>query len=414
MPSGREKAYTRDTGKTTTTEFAAVTKGSKTRNPHDPSRTPGGSSSGSGAAVGDLQVPIGLGTQTGGSTIRPGSFNGIYALKPTWNSITREGQKIYSLILDTLGLYARSVDDLQLLAQVFELKDDEPPPAQFTVRGAKFGFMKTASWEKAGPGTKAAMETAKELLVAHHAEVEDIELPDDLSDLLKWHETVLYTDGRPAFLPEYRVAKEELSDFLQGHVENVHKYSHAEQLKAFDCIAAARPRVDEILARYAAVITPSVPDEAPLGIEGTGSAVFNCIWTVSWALLHGSYKMQQTQSAKLHFSRPYTLRLSIYQASEVITECRLDCLWSLLGIEMKSCLPFVKASARSLKMKEDGSGSDSHQVPFDQRSIIQGYQRYVAVELFLRIVRDSRQLHLFLSPTTWWLNLISLFKYLMI
>lgn len=231
--------------------------------------------------MGDLQVPIGLGTQTGGSTIRPGSFNGIYALKPTWNSITREGQKIYSLILDTLGLYARSVDDLQLLAKVFELKDDEPPSIQFTVKGAKFGFMKTASWEKAGPGTKAAMETAKQLLKAHEADVEEIELPEDLSDLLKWHETVLYTDGRPAFLPDYTVAKEQLSEFLQGHVENVHQYSHAEQLKAFDSIAAARPRVDEILAKYAAVITPSVPDEAPVGLEGTGSAVFNCIWTVS-------------------------------------------------------------------------------------------------------------------------------------
>lgn len=226
-------------------------------------------------------MPLALGTQTGGSTIRPGSFNGVYAFKPTWNSITREGQKIYSLILDTLGLYARSVEDLQLLAAVFALKDDEPPPAKFEVKGAKFGFMKTPSWEKAGPGTKAAMAHAVELLKAHHAEVEDVELPADLTDLLRWHETVLYTDGRSAFLPEYRASKDKLSGFLTGHVENVHQYSRSEQLKAFDSIAAARPRVDELLARYAAVITPSVPDEAPEGIEGTGSPVFNCIWTVS-------------------------------------------------------------------------------------------------------------------------------------
>ncbi|CAN8098261.1 unnamed protein product [Discula destructiva] len=266
-------------GKTVTTEMAAVTKGSKTRNPHDPNRTPGGSSSGSGAAVADMQVPLALGTQTGGSTIRPGSFNGIYALKPTWNAITREGQKIYSLILDTLGLYARSVEDLQLLARVFNLNDDEPPPEKVTVKGAKFGFMKTPCWEKVGPGTEAAMAKAMDLLKSHHAEVEDVELPDDLDDLLKWHETVLYTDGRSAFLPEYRLAKDKLSDFLSGHVENVHHHSHSEQLKAFDSMAAARPRVDEILGRYAAVITPSVPDEAPVGIDITGSAVFNCIWT---------------------------------------------------------------------------------------------------------------------------------------
>lgn len=205
-------------------------------------------------------------------------------MKPTWNSVTREGQKIYSLMLDTLGFYARSVDDLQLLASVFELRDDEPPPTRFTLEDAKFGFMKTASWESAGPGTKAAMAKAKDLLVAHHAEVEEIEMPANLTDLLKWHETVLYTDGRVAFLPEYRVARDMLSDFLTGHVENVHRYSHADQLRAFDSIAAARPRVDEILAKYAAIITPSVPDEAPVGIEGTGSAVFNSIWTVCGSL----------------------------------------------------------------------------------------------------------------------------------
>lgn len=270
------------TGKTTTAEFAATTQGpANTRNPHDPSRTPGGSSTGSGAAVGDLQVPLALGTQTGGSTIRPGSFNGIYAFKPTWNAITREGQKIYSLILDTLGLYARSVEDLQLLGGVFGLQDDEPPLSAFTVKGAKFGFIRTPCWEHAGPGTKAAMEKAKALLKLHNAEIEEIELPDDLTDLLKWHETVCYTDGRSAFLPEYRVGKDMLSEFLVGHVENVRQYSHSEQLKAFDSIAAARPRVDAILGKYAAVITPSVPDEAPVGIESTGSAVFNCIWTVS-------------------------------------------------------------------------------------------------------------------------------------
>ena len=115
-------------GKTCTTEFAATTVGPKTKNPHDSSRTPGGSSSGSGAAIGDFQAPIGLGTQTGGSVIRPGSYNGIYAYKPTWNSVTREGQKIYALILDTLGFYARSVRDLELIADTFAIFDDVPAP----------------------------------------------------------------------------------------------------------------------------------------------------------------------------------------------------------------------------------------------------------------------------------------------
>lgn len=99
-------------GKTKTTEFAATPVGTDCANPHDPSRTPGGSSSGSGAVVADFQAPIALGTQTGGSVIRPGSFNGVVSFKPTWNAISREGLKIHALTLDTLGFFTRSVDDL--------------------------------------------------------------------------------------------------------------------------------------------------------------------------------------------------------------------------------------------------------------------------------------------------------------
>ncbi|KAM0269059.1 hypothetical protein ACHAQH_009837 [Verticillium albo-atrum] len=266
-------------GKTTTTEFAATTHGSATANPHDPSRTPGGSSSGSGAAVGDFQCPIGLGTQTGGSTIRPGSFNGVYAFKPTWGAISREGQKIYSLILDTLGLYARSVADLELLADVFALADDVAPAADFQVKGVKFAVCKTMVWPQAGPGTVNALETAVELLRAKGAQVEEISFPESLEDLPKWHATVLDSDGRTAFLPEYLTAKDKIAEQLVGHVENSGKVSRAEQLKAFDSIAAARPVVDEMLSKYAAVLAPSVPDEAPEGLERTGSAAFNVIWT---------------------------------------------------------------------------------------------------------------------------------------
>jgi Asp-tRNA(Asn)/Glu-tRNA(Gln) amidotransferase A subunit family amidase len=267
-------------GKTTTTEFAATTAGPKTRNPHDPKRTPGGSSSGSGAAVGDFQAPIALGTQTGGSTIRPGSFNGIYAFKPTWNSITREGQKIYSLIFDTLGLYARCVTDLELLADVFAIHDDEPAPTDFSVKGAKFALLKTMVWPNAGPGLVAVLDKAVSLLREQGAEVQEISLPAHLDSLPEWHRTVLSSDGRTAFLPEYTVAKDKISTQLVGHVENSDKISRKAQLTAFDAIAAARPVVDEILSKYDAVLTPSVPDEAPLGIEKTGSAAFCSIWTV--------------------------------------------------------------------------------------------------------------------------------------
>ncbi|KAM0243990.1 hypothetical protein ACHAP5_006654 [Fusarium lateritium] len=266
-------------GKTTTTEFAATTQGPQTTNPHDSSRTPGGSSSGSGAVVGDFQAPIGLGTQTGGSTIRPASFNGIYGFKPTWNSISREGQKIISLMLDTLGIYARSVADLNLLADVFALEDDEPPQTDFTVRNGKFAVCKTMVWPEAGSGLIQAMDKAVELLRSSGATVDEIEFPEHLQGLPEWHRIVFNTDGRTAFLPEYRVDKSRIADQLVGHVENNLNISRAAQLKAFDDIAAARPVMDGMLAKYDAVLTPSVPDKAPLGIEATGSAAFNKIWT---------------------------------------------------------------------------------------------------------------------------------------
>lgn len=269
-------------GKTTTTEFAATTAGPQTTNPHDSTRTPGGSSSGSGAVVGDFQAPIGLGTQTGGSTIRPASFNGVYALKPTWNAISREGQKIYSPILDTLGIYARSAADLQLLAEVFALRDDQPVDGAFTVEGARIAICDTMCWPSAGPGLEAAMAKGCELLEAHGADVREITFPEALRQLPDWHATVMLSDGRTAFLPEYRVDKAQLSRELVGQVENRHKISRAEQLRALDNIAAARPLVDRMLGKYDAVLVPSVPDEAPKGLESTGSAVFNGLWTVGF------------------------------------------------------------------------------------------------------------------------------------
>src|SRR5258707_3361367 len=107
-------------GKTDTVEFAAAGRKAATRNPHNLAHTPGGSSSGSGAAVGDCQVPLAFGTQTGGSLIRPASFNGVYGLKPTWGVVSREGAKQYSNTLDTIGWYGRSVADLSLGAKAFQ------------------------------------------------------------------------------------------------------------------------------------------------------------------------------------------------------------------------------------------------------------------------------------------------------
>ncbi|OIW33466.1 amidase [Coniochaeta ligniaria NRRL 30616] len=269
-------------GKTTTTQFAATVAGPPTTNPHDPARTPGGSSSGSGAAVGDFQVPLALGTQTGGSTIRPGSFNGVYAFKPTWGAVSREGLKIYSLVLDTLGLYARSVGDLEVLADVFALTDDEAVERREGVEGMRFALLKNARdvFPEPGTGTKGAMEKAVRLLRENGASVEEVGMEwPEFGKIPAWHRCIMSTDGRTAFLPEYRTNKEKLDGFLVGHVENAGGYTHKARLEALDGIGALRPRVDEVLGRFDALITPSVLDEAPLGIESTGSAAFNGAWT---------------------------------------------------------------------------------------------------------------------------------------
>ncbi|KAL4941774.1 hypothetical protein BDV06DRAFT_212351 [Aspergillus oleicola] len=269
-------------GKTTTTEFASTVQGPATTNPHSTDktgiRTPGGSSSGSGAAVADFQVPLSLGTQTGGSTIRPGSFNGIYALKPTWGVISREGQKVYSLTLDTIGLFGRCVEDLKLLAGVLGVKDDDLPAFK-GLKGATFGVIRGPTWDQAGSGTFAAMEKAQELLTAHGAIVEEVTLPSEFNQMPDWHAKIMAADGRVAFLSEYRTDKSQLQDFLVGHVENVKGYTHAQELAAFDGVASLRPVIDKIANGYDALLTPSVPDEAPLGIESTGSAAFNGMWT---------------------------------------------------------------------------------------------------------------------------------------
>ncbi|KAF5983279.1 amidase [Fusarium coicis] len=245
-------------GKTTTTEFAAIHVGPKTRNPHDRLRTPGGLSSGSGAAVADFQAPMALGTQTGGSLIRPASFNGIYR----W--------------------YGRCIKDLVLLANVFALQDnkDEDEDRSFQgIAGARFTICKTSIWPMAGLGTQDALARAADLLRSHGAQVIELELPSTFDDVPEWYRIGLHTEGRTSFLPEYRVRKDQIGQVLIEHVKNSDNFTRKTQLMASDSLAAMRPVFDEIASEYAAIITPSVPDEASVGLESTGSYIFCAMWS---------------------------------------------------------------------------------------------------------------------------------------
>ncbi|CAG7558256.1 unnamed protein product [Fusarium equiseti] len=265
-------------GKTTTTEFAFSFIGPATRNAHSLNHTPGGSSAGSAAAVADFQIPIALGSQTKGSIVRPAAFNGVYGFKPTWQSITREGQKFCSPSVDTIGFFARSVADFELLADAFALHDSED--SSFSeVKGSKFAVCKPVNWDMAGEGTIAAMKKAIELLRTHGAQVEELDLGPDFEKVVEWHNLIVKLEGATSLVPEYLQAKEQMDPALAKGVEERRRISRKAQLEAYDGLAALRPRFDKLAEEYVAVVAPSVLDEAPQGLGNTGDPVFASSWT---------------------------------------------------------------------------------------------------------------------------------------
>ena len=150
-------------GKSTTTEFTILNSGPKTTNPHDPNRTPGGSSAGSAAAVADFQVPLSVGTQTGGSVIRPASFTGIFSIKTSWNKIALGGIKPVAPTLDSFGVFACSIDDLQLVVDALA-PGDNGLSRTISLKETRLALVKSPMWPAAGPGTIEAMEKAASIL----------------------------------------------------------------------------------------------------------------------------------------------------------------------------------------------------------------------------------------------------------
>ena len=266
-------------GKTDTVEFAATGRRALTRNPHDLRRTPGGSSSGSAAAVADFHTPLALGTQTGGSTLRPASYCGVFGFKPTWNLVSNEGCRTYARSLDTLGWFARTAEDLSLLHSVLdpEYAADAPP---LRIEDARFALCRTPMWEEALPETRRALETAAERLRRAGARVEPLELPPSFSDLPRLQLLVMRAEGRSAFLAEYRTAGASLHPSLREQVENVDGHSRADLCAAYDTAALHRITFDRLAAGYDAVLTPSTPGVAPMGLAETGPLTFNGLWTL--------------------------------------------------------------------------------------------------------------------------------------
>lgn len=224
-------------------------------------------------------MPLTLGTQTGGSVIRPASYCGAWAIKPTWNAVSADGIKPCAASFDTLGWYGRTAADLDLLAEVYGIRDDLPL-ALNSVEGMKIALCHSPAWDMAGPATRAAMDAAASRLRAAGAEVTPLDLPEAFTGLTVAHKTIMQAEMRAAFLPEWREFGEALYPELAGILRNDAGRSRADLVAALDLAAACRARFDALSAPFDAVLTPSTPGTAPLGPEDTGAATFNRIWTL--------------------------------------------------------------------------------------------------------------------------------------
>lgn len=265
-------------GKTDTVEFASGGRKALTRNPYNPAHTPGGSSSGSGAAVGDYQVPLAFGTQTGGSHIRPASFNGIYGLKPSWSRVSREGLRMSSITLDTIGWYGRSVADLILVGTAYRIAEDTTP---ISPRGLRVGLCRSPVWHAITPDGAAALDTAAKRLADAGAIVEDLTLPEPFNHMHAAHKVIVNSEGGASFLPEYVNAHALLAPDLRAKVENELALTPERILESYTLADSCRAMLDGMFGpELDVILTPSSTGEAPEGLHTTGDAIFNSMWTL--------------------------------------------------------------------------------------------------------------------------------------
>ncbi len=264
-------------GKTDTVEFAAAGRRALTRNPYNGNHSPGGSSSGSAAAVAAGMVPLAIGTQTGGSTIRPASFCGIYAIKPTNGLISREGAKQYSYTLDTISWYGRAVADLALIADAFRFPEAAAPDSTKPLR---IGLCRTPYGEQATASAHAALETAAARLSDAGADVVELTLPEPFPELNQAQRTIMFAEGRVSFLPEYLHHHAKLHQDFRDRVENSSGITPERLRAAYDLAGLCRREFDTLAAGYDAILTFAAPGEAPADLQDTGNPIFNAMWTL--------------------------------------------------------------------------------------------------------------------------------------
>ena len=275
-------------GKTVTTEFAGSPDPGKTRNPHDPSRTPGGSSSGSAAAVADRMTPIAVGTQAGGSVLRPAGYCGVFGFKPTYGALGRGGIKVVTDTLDHVGVFARTVDDLALQSAVLSGPDADDPATRlpghvdFDVGEIEFaptiGLVRTSKWNEAEAASRDAVLTAVECFASAGASIEEVVLPW-FDELIEASIVILDVEVSVSLGDEYDTHLALLGPSARSRVERGRAVAPSVYHDALRVAAACRTSFDAVAQSVSCLLTPNTHGEAP-SLDTIGDALFNRGWTL--------------------------------------------------------------------------------------------------------------------------------------
>jgi amidase len=265
-------------GKSVTTEFAFMNPGS-TVNPHDATRTPGGSSSGSAATVAAGGAQFATGTQTAGSIIRPAAFCGVVGFKPSFGAVSRSGLALFSETLDTVGGFAQTAREAALFVGVMAGRED-----LFAVEAAsaapRIGVYRAAEWGVATPEAHAALEHAAQRLSAAGAHVSDIDLPVPCRGLLPEQDAIMAFDGAAALAWEATARADALSPVLRDYLTKGRAMEGADHARRLARVALARGAAAALFDDFDAILTLSAPGEAPKGLASTGDSSFNRVWTL--------------------------------------------------------------------------------------------------------------------------------------
>jgi Asp-tRNA(Asn)/Glu-tRNA(Gln) amidotransferase A subunit family amidase len=274
-------------GKTVTTEFAVYTPGA-TRNPHDPARTPGGSSSGSAAAVAAGMVPFALGTQTNGSVIRPAAYCGVVGYKPSFGLLPRHGVLRHSEFLDHVGVFTATVRDAAMVTEALIAHDPGDPHSRCMMppaladgldanRPPRLAFIRGPAWDRAEPDARARLEAFAASLGDR---VTEVTLPPEFDAMAETHRTLMEVGIARSLRADHARGADQMSDVLRGIIERGAAARAVDYLDAVARRQALARRLDDILQGFDAALTPAATGEAPIGLAATGDPIFATLWTL--------------------------------------------------------------------------------------------------------------------------------------